>query len=384
MSGNVVIIGAGQAGFQVAASLRSRGFDGRIVMFGDEAHLPYMRPPLSKGYLAGESDEFDLPFRNVNFYRDKNVVVHLSSVVTHIDREKGLVIGGDGVSVEFDHLVLATGARPRPHPDLFAGAVNVRALRSLEDAARLKAAIASWRHVTVIGGGFIGLEFASAARKLGKDVLVVEAADRLMARAVSPVISARFLDLHRANGVDIRLADALTDVRCVQGKVNAVRAGASDWIETDFVLVGIGVIPNVELAEAAGLVVSGGIVVDAFLRTHDRRIFAIGDCASFSYQGSNVRIESVQNAVDQGKYVADAIIGGERPYSVIPWFWSDQFGWKLQIAGLCCGGCQQTIVESGDKSSFNICHDSDGRLRFVESVNDVRSHLAARKLLAEM
>ena len=381
MADRVVIVGAGQGGLQVAASLRQDGFAGPVTLIGDEPGLPYQRPPLSKAYMK-DGDASRLALKPEAFFAQAAVDYRPATTVASIDRGAGQVVLTDGDRLGFDHLVLATGARnarpPLPGLDL----PGVHALRGLADAAALRAAMGHARRAAVIGGGFIGLEFAAVAAAAGVAVTVIEAADRLMARAVTPPMSGRFLDFHRAAGVDVRLSALARGVAGDQRARGVILADGST-VPADLVLVATGVRPNVELAEAAGLAVANGIVVDGHLRTADPRIFAIGDCANFPLDGVSVRLESVQAAADHARHVARTITGVDQPaYAALPWFWSDQGPLKLQIAGLSTGWDDTHALTDPDGAVDTVMAFRADRLISVETVNQAGRHMAARRLLA--
>lgn len=378
----VVIVGAGQAGYQVAASLRAKKFDGSIVILGEEPALPYQRPPLSKGYVKGEAKESTLLLRAADFYTTNNIELRLDCRVTALDRAARAVLLADGERVPYDSLVLATGGRVRTLPVPGAELTGVAYVRTLADAKVLKPAIESATNVVVVGGGFIGLECASVASVLGCKVVVLEAMERLMARVVSPVLSDYYRDLHRGRGVDVQLGASVTEIVGADGRVTGVRCGDGSILPADLVVVGIGIIANDDLATAAGLVCDRGIVVDALLRTSDPDIYAIGDCAVFPHPMAEglIRLESVQNAIDQGKTVADAIVGDARPYAAVPWFWSDQYEVKLQIVGLTQN--YDDTVTLGDVASgrFSVLYFRHGTLIGIDSVNMPSDHVVGRKL----
>lgn len=386
MSAGVVIVGAGQAGAQLAVSLRELGYAGSVTVVGDEPHAPYHRPPLSKDFLDGELAESELPLRTEAYYRDRGIELVTGTTVTSIDRGRNKVRLNSGSSVAYAHLVLATGARNRPLPVFDGASGNVHYLRTVEDARRVRQDLGHARNVLIVGAGFIGLEFASAAARHGANVTVVEAAPRVLGRAVAEETSAYLANRHAAEASTVLCGRAVEEFRTdPRGRVTEVRI--EDRIHpVDLVLVGIGVVPNTELAEGAGLVVDDGIVVDAKLVTSDSAISAIGDCARFPRpDATSVRLESVQNASDQARYVAKRICrAGETvaDYGEVPWFWSHQAGDKLQIAGLALP--TDSAVFLGDPASrrFSICRFRDGVLIAVESVNSPGDHLAARKLLA--
>jgi 3-phenylpropionate/trans-cinnamate dioxygenase ferredoxin reductase subunit len=384
MPQRVVIVGGGQAGFQVASSLRGKKFDGPITILCEEPVLPYQRPPLSKEYLKGAVAEHQVILRPREFYASRNIEVLLDTRVTAIDRNTRCVALAGGKTLPYDSLVLATGARVRPLPVPGTELGGVVYLRTLADATALKPLLAAARHVVVIGGGFIGLECAAAAAMLGRSTTVLEAADRLMGRVVSPALSAYYHDLHRRHGVDVRLGAAVTELHGVDGHVTKVRSGDGSDLPADLVIIGIGIVPNDELAAAAGLVCDRGIVVDPTLRTVDPYIYAIGDCAAFPHPMARglVRLESVQNAVDQGKAAADAILGEAKPYSAVPWFWSDQYDAHLQIAGLCHPYDENVTIGDMAAGAFSLLYFRHGALVGIDSVNRPADHVAARKLFA--
>ena len=388
MSGpGIVVVGAGQAGFQVAASLREAGQTGPLTLIGEEAALPYQRPPLSKAYLAGKTDARGLLLRQQSFFAEHGIDARLGAQVARIDRAERRVRLADGQTLDYAHLVLATGTRNRPLPVPGAGLAGVHQLRSLAEADALKAAVEGARRIVVVGAGFIGLEFAAVCAGRGLSVTVIEAAGRAMARAVSPETSEAFRAFHAAAGVTFLFEAGVAAIEGEGGRVAAIRTAAGDRLPADLVLVGIGVLPNQEIAGDAGLPVQDGIAVDAFLATPDPAISAIGDCARFPTRfaaglpgGDRVRIESVQNAVDQGRCLAARLTGQPRAYDAVPWFWSDQGPRKLQIAGLAAPGDASVLRRMG--AGFSVFRFREGRLSAVESVDRPADHMAARRLLA--
>ena len=368
----VVIIGGGQGGFQTAASLRAEGYQEPITLIGDEPHIPYQRPPLSKGFLVGKQEQRHAELRPAAFYETQRITL-VTARATAIDRHARRVTLDSGEHIEYDTLVLATGARNRllPHE-------NILYLRTLGEATEIRQRLAAANDVVVVGGGFIGLEVAAAARTLSKQVTVIEGQSRLMARVVAPVVSEFFRSQHEAKGVDILLNATLHGI-----SGNDVLLGGRTRRPADLVIAGIGVMPNVELAREAGLPVGNGITVDEYLRTPDERIFAIGDCAECPslFAENCVRLESVQNAVDQAACVAKAIVGHAAPYGAVPWFWTDQYDIHLQMAGLPMGFDQ--VVTRGDPESrkFSVFYYRAGKLTAVDSINRPADHLVARKLI---
>ena len=382
MSQTIVIVGAGQAGVQAVASLRAEGFAGAITMGGDEAFAPYQRPPLSKAYLLGTFERDRLFLKPDAFYRESACELILGIGVQAIDRVAKTVSLSDGRALPYDMLFLATGTRVRPIRCPGAGLAGIHYLRSIADVDRLRPALEKGKRLAVVGGGYIGLEVAAVAAKHGLDVTVFEALKRVMARAVSRPVSDFFEQVHRAAGVKLLLN---TGVEAFEGtgKLKAVRAGGKSH-PADLALVGIGVVPNMELAKAAGLPCEDGIVVGENCATADPAIFAAGDCTwHVGREGIPLRLESVQNAIDQAKHAALAMVGKPRPYHEVPWFWSDQYDLKLQIAGLA--RTSDHIVVRGNPASrkFAVFHLRDGAVAAVEAVNAPLEYLVGRKLIAD-
>lgn len=377
----IVVIGGGQAALQLAVSLRQKLETLPITLVSDEAHLPYMRPPLSKGLMKGETAAEDLFFRSSDFFRSENITLLSGAPAAVIDASQKMVALASGERIAFDKLVLATGARARRLGCEGARLANIFELRTLDDALAIGGVLASARNVCVVGGGFIGLEFAAVAAKAGKRVTVLEAGNRLMSRALSPLMSQWFLDLHRKHGVDVRLEQSVVAFEGAEGKVAAASLSDGTSLAAELVVVGVGVVANQELAETAGIKVQDGIIVDAHLRTSLPDVYAIGDCARFTtpFAPVPVRLESVQNAVDQAKYLAGAFADKQGPYVAVPWFWSEQFEAKLQIAGLLNGYDDSRFIGKPDEDSFSVEYYSNSRLVAVDSVNDARTHIVARK-----
>ncbi|MCO1337507.1 pyridine nucleotide-disulfide oxidoreductase [Kocuria polaris] len=381
----VVVIGGGQAGIQVADSLRTAGYDHPVTIVADEDVLPYQRPPLSKDYLgAGRSPE-PLPLRAAGFFADRRLVLRRGVAARRIDRVSRNVTLADGSRLAYDRLVLATGASNRALTCPGAELPGVRALRTLDDARSLRRELEQVDDVVVVGGGFIGLEFAAAARQRGVRVTVLEFGNRPMGRALSPTAGDWFADAHRRDGVDLRLGEGIASIVAGDdGRAAAAVSTTGRHYRADLVVVGIGVVPNTELALDARLEVDNGIVVDETLTTSDSAILAVGDCANFpsSRSGGRLRLESVQNATDQGRHAARTIVEGPGRYDDVPWFWSTQGALRLQIAGVSAPGDVTTVVGDRGVGRFSVICHRNGHLSAVESVNSPADHLAARKLLA--
>jgi 3-phenylpropionate/trans-cinnamate dioxygenase ferredoxin reductase subunit len=381
----VVIVGAGHAGFQLAASLRQHGFEGGITLVGDEPALPYQRPPLSKDYLDGKIGLDLLLMRPEAFYRDHRIDYLQGARVSEIDRAGKIVHLASGERIGYGHLVLATGARNRVPPLSGIELDGVCYLRTLAETDQLRDRLAAADRVVIIGAGFIGLEFAAVARGHGKQVLIVELTERAMGRVVSVATSGFFAEAHRRTGVAFAFGAQAARIAGRNGRVDHVELAGGEKLPADLVLVSIGVVPNGELAEAAGLTVANGIVVNEELLTADVNISAIGDCASFPCrhaEGKPTRLEAVQNAADHARCVADRLTGKPHPYGALPWFWSEQGKLRLQIAGLT-GGHDQTVLRGGIESGeFSVFCYKGGALLGIESINRPADHAHARRLLA--
>ena len=386
MTGKLIIVGAGQAAAQAVQSLRAEGFSGPITLIGDEAYAPYQRPPLSKAYLLGTFERERLFLKAEAFYREAGCEMMLNTRVAAIHRAEKTVELSDGRKLDYDTLLLTTGTRVRKLKCPGADLPGVHYLRDIADVDGLQAVFAAGKRIAIVGGGYIGLEVAAVGAKRGLDVTVFEAMDRLMARSVSVALSDFYAAEHRKAGVKLRLrtgVEAIEGEGRVASKVNAVRAGGKTY-DADIVLVGIGVIPNDELATRAGLASEDGIVVDRNGMTGDPAIFAAGDCTRhIGREGTAIRLECVQNAIDQAKHCALAIVGRPKTYSEVPWFWSDQFDLKLQIAGMARPGDQ--LVLRGDPATrkFAVFHLRGGAVAAVEAVNAAPEYLVGKKLIAE-
>ncbi|HEY6643722.1 NAD(P)/FAD-dependent oxidoreductase [Povalibacter sp.] len=382
----VAIIGAGQAGFQVAVSLRELHYDGRIVVIGDERHAPYQRPPLSKVYLLGECDEAQLALRPDTYYAQRQIDLITGKRAVAIDRTRRKVALEDDSIIDYEHLVIATGARNRPLPVPGAELPNVFFLRTLDEASALKAQMAHAKTAVVIGAGFIGLEFAASAKKQGIDVTVLDVADRPMARALSKTMSAIFAREHEKLGVKLKFSTQVMHLLGGPGGVTAVETVDGQVLPADLVVIGIGVIPNVDLAATCDLVVENGVVVDEFLQTSDPHISAVGDVAAHPNPyapGGRVRLESIQNASDQARCVAARIMGqGPVAYNALPWFWSTQGPLRLQMAGLPASGCEEVFRGEPGGSVCSVFLFREDKLVCVETLNRPAEHMLARKLIA--
>ena len=365
------------------ASLRQKRFEGNIVLVGDEAWLPYQRPPLSKKFLAGELPAERLYFKPPDFYAAPNIEVRLETRITAVDREQRFVVTAAGERIAYDTLVLATGSRVRridvPGSDID----GIHYLRSIDDVSRIRSNLDAARNVVIVGAGYIGLEVAAVIRELGLGVSVVEMADRVMSRVVSPVVSDFFRAEHEARGVRFLLSTAL---EAFEGdtRVEAVRTSGGHVLPADLVVAGVGIVPNTELAASAGLAVDDGIVVDAHCRTADDAIFAVGDCTSHpnGIYGRRIRLESVHNALEQAKTAAANICGDAVEYSQVPWFWSDQYDLKLQIAGLSAGYDEVVVRGEPARRSFSCLYLRDGVLIACDAINAPRDFVQSKELIA--
>jgi 3-phenylpropionate/trans-cinnamate dioxygenase ferredoxin reductase component len=384
VAAGTVIVGTGQAGFQTAASLRAEGYQEPITLIGEETHIPYQRPPLSKGFPLGTQDLESIELRPRNFYQDHDINLLPGEKVTAIDRAARFVAVAGGSRTPFNKLVLAVGARNRLLPVKGTELDGVLYLRSLDEALVVKERLKDAQDIVVIGGGFIGLELAAVACALGKSVTVLEALPRLMSRAVAPIISEFYLELHSSKGVNVLCGATVSEIAGSGGVVQEVVLSDGTRYPADLVLVGIGVVPNIEMARDAGLHISNGIAVDEHLQTDDENIFAIGDCAEHPcfFADARMRLESVQNAADQAQSVAATIAGRRAPYRVLPWFWTDQFDVKLQMAGISQG--HDRIVTRGDLESrkLSVFYFRQNRLVAIDSINRPLDHMIGRKLLA--
>ncbi|MGA8707385.1 MAG: FAD-dependent oxidoreductase [Steroidobacteraceae bacterium] len=382
----IVIVGAGQAGMQIAESLRHEGFQGSLTLCGEEPHAPYQRPPLSKKWLIEGGSTGSLAVRGPAVLERLRIVLRTDTRVRAIDRNHRQVELADGARLPYDRLALATGSLPRALPIPGASLSGVLALRGIADSLAIGAAIRRCvereQHVVVIGGGFIGLEVAAAARKLGAQVTVLEGLPRLMSRVTAPVVSESFARLHSAHGVQLMFGAQVAEIVGYEGHVSAVRTQDGQEYPAGCVVVGIGVNPDDLLARSAGLLCERGVIVDDCARTSDPQIAAAGDCTARRLgDGELVRLESVQNAIEQGKSAAAALMGKSRPFLAAPWFWSDQFEVKLQMVGLSRGYDQVVTRGDLDKPAYSAFYFRGGKLLAVDSLNRISDHMQAKKLL---
>lgn len=375
----VVIVGAGQAGAALAAKLRALGHQGEIVMLGDEPAPPYQRPPLSKAYLLGEMEEDRLWLRAPEFWAENGVELRLGQAVTAIDpTARTVTVGGE--PLEYDHLALTTGSTPRRLPASVGGSLaGVYTVRTLADVDAMRGEFRPGRKVIIVGGGYIGLEAAAVASKLGLDVTVLEMAPRILQRVASPETSDYVRALHQAHGVKVLESTGLNRLVGDERVAGALLTDGRQ-LPADFVIVGVGITPNTHLAEMAGLAIDNGIATDELGRTSDPSIWSAGDCASFPWKGGRIRLESVGNAIDQAEAVAANILGAGVPYQAKPWFWSDQYDLKLQIAGLNIGYDHiVTRKGEGDVASFWYYRGAD--LLAVDAMNDSRAYMVGKRLI---
>ena len=378
----VVIIGAGQAGFACAAKLRAEGFEGDLTLVGDEAFAPYQRPPLSKAYLLGKLEAGRLFFRPDPWYEAQNIRLMLGAGVTQIDRVSRQVALCDGKALEYDALVLATGAAPRNLPDsLLRGLGGVFTIRDRADVELLRPELDAARNVLVIGGGYIGLEMAAVASGLGKNVVVVEAAPAILGRVASAETAGAIAALHDDHGVKIICGQGVSGLMG-ETRVTGARLADGEEIAADLVVVGVGAAPRTALAEAAGLEISNGILADPSGRTSDPAIYAAGDCACYRLETGDLRLESVGNAIDTGEVVARKILGGIDVYVPNPWFWSDQFDLKLQIAGSGSPG-DEIVTREAAGEGWSHWYFREGRLVAVDALSSPRAYQAGRRMIIE-
>ena len=377
-----IVIGAGQAGAEVVSKLRDQGHEDRLVLIGQENYLPYQRPPLSKKYMAGEMTLERLFLRPKEFYTEKNVELHIGKSALRIDPDQKIVEFNDG-NLDYDHLVLATGSRPRDLPPYIGGKVkNLFTMRDLNDANSIGTFMKSGMRLLIIGGGYIGLEAAATARKFGVDVTLVEIEERILKRVAAKETSDYIRSLHISNGVNIKEAVGLDKLEIADDKVLSASLTDGSDINVDFVIVGIGIIPNTKLAEGANLKINNGIFINDKCQTSVSNIYAAGDCTSFEYKDTLVRLESVGNAIDQATIVAQNIMKQNTNYIPKPWFWSDQYDLKLQIAGLNTG-YDEVVVRKGKNKQVSHWYFKGQSLLAVDALNDPRCYMIGKRLIEE-
>ncbi|MBD3679914.1 MAG: FAD-dependent oxidoreductase [Rhodobacteraceae bacterium] len=377
---HVVVVGAGQAGQALVSKLRTSGYEGRITMVGEEFAPPYQRPPLSKAYLLGDMGLERLYLRPESYYAENDITLRLGEKVRAIDPANKTVGLGDR-PLSYDELVLTTGSRPRRLPAAIGGDLEgVYTVRTLQDADDMAPEFEPDRHVLIVGGGYIGLEAAAVAAKKGLKVTLVEMADRILQRVAAPETSDYFRALHKGHGVDIREGVGLEKLTGTGHVSGAVLTDGSK-LKLDFVIVGVGITPDTTLAEAAGLEIENGIRTDAQGRTSDPHVWAAGDCASFPYRGGRIRLESVGNAIDQAELIARNIMGAEEAYEAKPWFWSDQYDVKLQIAGLNAGYDRIVVRPGESEGAQSHWYYRDGQLIAVDAMNDARAYMVGKRLI---
>ncbi len=375
----IVVVGAGQAGAALVARLRAKGYDGPLTLIGAEPVPPYQRPPLTKGYLTGAMPLDRLLLRSESFYTEHRIDLRLGQRVTGIDAARRTLRLGD-TELSYDQLALTTGSIPRQLPESMGGALgSVYVARDLADADAMAPEFVPGRRVLIVGGGYIGLEAAAVAASKGLSVTVIEMAPRILQRVAAPETSDYFRALHQRYGVEILEGTGLERL-LGNGQVTGARLTDGREIEVDFVIVGVGIVPAVALAEAAGVALDNGIATDAQGRTSDPAIWAAGDCASFPFRGGRLRLESVQNAIDQAELVADNMLGAGRDYAPVPWFWSDQYDVKLQIAGLN-SGYDRVHRREGASGAVSFWYYTGGTFIAVDAMNDPRSFMVGKRLL---
>ncbi|WP_264211332.1 NAD(P)/FAD-dependent oxidoreductase [Leisingera thetidis] len=377
---HIVVIGAGQAGSSLVAKLRKDGFDGEITLIGAEDALPYQRPPLSKAYLLGEMELERLFLRPESFYAENNITLKLGRRVTAIDPAAKTVSLGDEV-ISYDQLALTTGSDPRRLPAAIGGDLDgVYVVRGLTDVDAMAPHVTEGKRALIVGGGYIGLEAAAVCAKRGVQVTLVEMADRILQRVAAPETSDYFRSLHASHGVDIREGVGLERLEGEDGKVARALLSGGETLDVDFVVVGVGITPTSQLAGMAGLELDNGIKVDARGRTSDAAIWAAGDCASFPFQGNRIRLESVPNAIDQAEVAAQNMLGADKDYIATPWFWSDQYDVKLQIAGLNTG-YDNVVTRPGEGRQMSFWYYKGGQLVAVDAMNDPRAYMVGKRLI---
>lgn len=386
-AGPVIIVGAGHAAGELSTSLRQEGYTGRILVIGEEQYLPYHRPPLSKAFLAGEIDTEALSIKPQATYDKAEIEFRRGGRVESIDRSNKTITLDDGATLSYATLVLATGGRPRqllvPGSEKAALCNNYHYLRTIDDVKRIRTHFEAGKRLVIIGGGYIGLETAAVAIKHGLHVTVLEGAPRVLARVTAPAVSAFYEDVHRAAGVELKTGVVIEHIECADSAVTSISCSDGTRTAADLVIVGIGLSPNVELAEAAGLEVSDGIIVDTQTRSSDPDIFAVGDCANYPNPllGRRVRLESVPNALEQARIAAAAICGKHKAYANMPWFWSDQYDLKLQMVGLSAGYDQVVLRGTLANRSFIAFYLQAGHVIAADAVSRPQEFMFCKRLV---
>lgn len=379
----IIVVGAGQCGLKATETFRQLGYDGDLLLIGDEPSAPYQRPPLSKAFLKGELNQERLSLAGPDYFDNHNVETRFGDKVSSLDVQANVAVLSDGTRLPYSKLLLATGSRARTIPMPGIDLPGVCLLRTLEDTKRLAGAIGTDRRIVIVGGGYIGLEVAASARALGHNVTVLEGADRVLQRVVCPEISQFFEDLHQRHGVDVRTGVRPTRI-LGEAQVSGIELAGGETINCDVVLVAVGGMADERIAQASGLATNNGVRVDEACRTSATNVFAAGDCALFPSKKYDrlIRLESVQNAIDQGKAAAQAMLGEEVRYDPVPWFWSDQYDVKLQIAGLSQGYDRVDVADGKTSNSFAVTYVKNDRTICVDAVNNPRAHMMARRDLA--
>ena len=382
MSG-VVIIGAGHAAGQAAASLRQAKYAGDITIVGDEAHIPYQRPPLSKAYLKGDQSADKVYLRAESFYADRNIAMKLSTRATAIDTTAKTVALSSDETLHYDHLLISTGSRPRKLSIDGSDLPGIHYLRTMDDVDGLRDGMQADANLVIVGGGYIGLEVAAVGRELGLNVHVLEMEERILQRVTTPEMSAYYHQLHEGRGVNIHTNTAVTGF-AGDGKVQEVLCGDKRY-PADIVIVGIGIIPNTELAEAAGIVCDNGIVVDDHCCTSDPHVYAAGDCTNHPNPllDRRLRLESVPNAMDQARVSTANMLGDDKTYAAIPWFWSDQYELKLQMVGFSADGDAQVLRGDMASNQFAIFYLKDGKVVAADAVNSPKEFMLCKQLVGK-
>ncbi|MCR9126374.1 MAG: FAD-dependent oxidoreductase [Rhodobacteraceae bacterium] len=376
----IVVIGAGQAGASLVAELRKQGYDGALTLIGAEPVPPYQRPPLSKSYLLGDMALERLFLRPERFYAENDIALRLGCRVDAIDAAARRIHIGEE-SLPYDQLVLTTGSEPRRLPATIGGDLQgVHVVRSLEDVDRMAPAVRAGARALIVGGGYIGLEAAAVAASRGVEVTLVEMADRILQRVAAPETSAYFRALHRAHGVDLREGVGLARLTQEEGRVTGAELTDGQTLDLDFVIAGVGIVPATGLARSAGLAIDDGIAVDELGRTSVEGIWAAGDCCSFPWRDGRLRLESVPNAIDQAECVARNLLGAQESYVAKPWFWSDQYDVKLQIAGLNTG-YDRIVTRNGTGAAVSFWYYGGDRLLAVDAMNDPRGYMIGKRLI---